>query len=109
MFGLNDVYPVTSWTNTARGARDIAASNVTYPSGTIDPWHVLGITNSTKLHNPTERAVFIGGTAHCADMYRPAPSCDIPEIREGGYLCEPANITWAHERIAEEVTSVFYF
>ena len=106
VFGLSDVYPVTSWTNTDRGARQIAASNVTYPSGTIDPWHVLGITNSTKLHNPTERAVFIGGTAHCADMYRPAPPCEDPVIQEGGFLCEPANITWAHDRISEEVTWV---
>ncbi|XP_071838310.1 putative serine protease K12H4.7 isoform X2 [Apostichopus japonicus] len=61
-----------SRSNTYYGGYGIQASKVVYPNGSIDPWHFLGITKNATNEQP---AVFINGTAHCADMY-PASSTD---------------------------------
>jgi len=79
-----------AWTNTAYGELDVAATRVIYPSGTIDPWHALGVTNSTPLANPLEGPAFILGTAHCHDMHAPQPS-------------DPPSLTWARQQINETV------
>lgn len=62
------------------------------PSGTIDPWHALAVSNTTKpLPQSSETKVFIEGTAHCNDLYAPAPS-------------DPPSLTYAREEIANHVT-----
>lgn len=69
-------------TNAYYGGREINATNIVFPNGSIDPWHALGIT---KDISPTLRAIFIEGTAHCANMY-PARDADLPSLakaREG--------------------------
>ena len=38
--------------------------------GSIDPWHAMGITSSSSKSAP---ALYIEGTAHCANMYPEAP------------------------------------
>ena len=64
--------------NAYYGGTDIPknATNIIFPNGSIDPWHALGIT-----WNISESlvAVFIQGTAHCANMY-PARSTDLPSL-----------------------------
>lgn len=62
-----------------------------FPSGTIDPWHALGVTNTTSLVQPSEQSVYILGTAHCNDLYAPANS-------------DPASLTHAREIIAGKVS-----
>ena len=52
------------------------ASNIVFPNGSIDPWHALGIT---KTISETLVAIFIEGTAHCANMY-PPHSSDLPAL-----------------------------
>ncbi|KAK6196039.1 hypothetical protein SNE40_001342 [Patella caerulea] len=61
-------------TNTNYGAQDIKASRIIFPNGSIDQWHALG-----KLLDLPDGsvAIFINGTAHCANMYPPSP--DDPE------------------------------
>lgn len=55
-------------TNGEYGGLQYAGSRVMLPNGSIDPWHALGVTTNTE--NTTDvRAIFIEGTAHCADMY----------------------------------------
>ena len=68
------------WTNTYYGAREIASSatNIVFPNGSIDPWHALGITSTTSK---TVEAIFINGTAHCANMYPPRDS-DLEELKD---------------------------
>ena len=67
--------PETDVTNWTYGGVNIAGTNILFPSGTIDPWHSLGVTNSTPaLSQESEKPVFILGTAHCADLYAPANS-----------------------------------
>ncbi|XP_075892988.1 thymus-specific serine protease [Nelusetta ayraudi] len=63
-------------TNEYYGAYNIRSSRIVFPNGSIDPWHVLGITRNISTVLP---AVFIKGTAHCANMY-PARSEDPPQL-----------------------------
>ena len=57
-------------TNENYGGKNISTSRVVFPNGSIDPWHALGITNMTGA----SYSIFITGTAHCANMYPPAPT-----------------------------------
>ena len=52
------------------GGRSISkdAKNIVFPSGSVDPWYPLGILKSVNMYTT---AIFIGGTAHCANMYPP--------------------------------------
>eukprot|EP00033_Pygsuia_biforma_P000264 GCRY01000327.1.p1 GENE.GCRY01000327.1~~GCRY01000327.1.p1 ORF type:complete len:490 (-),score=102.84 GCRY01000327.1:68-1480(-) len=55
-----------SLTNDYYGGRDIKGSRIVFPNGSYDPWHALGLLED----KPNEQtAVFIQGTAHCADMH----------------------------------------
>ncbi|XP_049884972.1 putative serine protease K12H4.7 [Pectinophora gossypiella] len=58
------------WTNSDYGALDIAVSRVVFVHGSVDPWHALGITSTVDNYAP---AIYIQGTAHCANMYPPSP------------------------------------
>lgn len=85
-----DVAPDVESTNIDYGALQITVENVTFPSGTIDPWHALAVKNSTALHSRTATPVFIEGTAHCADMYYPSEQ-DAPALK------------WAHAKISASI------
>ncbi|TDH71681.1 hypothetical protein CCR75_004417 [Bremia lactucae] len=87
-----DRAPDIATTNLDYGSLNIFVEHVTFPSGTIDPWHALAVRNSTKLPLTTAEAVYIEGTAHCADMYYPSTR-DTPEL------------VWAHDQIAARVKS----
>ena len=73
-----DVSQHVADTNIYYGGTDIPknASNIIFPNGSIDPWHALSVT-----WNVSESlvAVFIEGTAHCANMYPPR-STDLPSL-----------------------------
>ena len=53
-----------------------AVTNIIFPNGSIDPWHSLSITVNVSA---SVIAVFIHGTANCANMY-PASPYDRPEL-----------------------------
>ncbi|XP_023948748.2 putative serine protease K12H4.7 [Bicyclus anynana] len=61
------------WTNIVFGGLDISVGRVVYVHGSVDPWHALGMTTTQDNDAP---AIFIEGTAHCANMY--PPSTDDP-------------------------------
>jgi hypothetical protein len=65
-------------TNSFYGSRSVAqtASKIIFSNGSVDQWHALGVTSTNSTANT---AVFIAGTAHCADIYPPAPS-DLPSL-----------------------------
>lgn len=65
-------------TNINYGALNPATTNVLYVHGSIDPWHALGLINSTDSKMPT---IFIEGTAHCANMYEPSDK-DPKELKD---------------------------
>lgn len=79
VFNIN-VDPDVYSTNIDYGALGITVENVTFPSGTIDPWHALAVQNNTKLATSTIMPVYIEGTAHCADMRSPKAS-DSPHMQ----------------------------
>ena len=100
--------PATAWTNSKYGTpNDISAENVTFPSGSLDPWHVLGVTNTSnpvggasfempctcKLSDIDELPVFIPYTSHCQDMGR------CPVGTDGAENCSIPYISWAHKII----------
>ena len=65
-------------TNKLYGGKDNIpknATNIVFPNGSIDPWHALGVLESSG----SLEAVFINGTAHCANMYPPSPQ-DLPGL-----------------------------
>ncbi|CAK1554854.1 unnamed protein product [Leptosia nina] len=64
------------WTNSEYGAMEITAPKVVYVHGSVDPWHALGMTKTRANDAP---AIFVKGSAHCADMY-PGRDSDIAEL-----------------------------
>ena len=95
VFEFDGAAPRIAWSNTQYGTpASIAAVNVTFPSGSLDPWHVLGVTNTTHPWKAekvvaSELAVEIPFTSHCQDMY--AKDFGLPEIE------------WAHGVIQSRV------
>ncbi|KAJ3590474.1 hypothetical protein NHX12_008425 [Muraenolepis orangiensis] len=65
-------------TNEYYGGYDIRTTRIVFPNGAIDPWHALGVTKDLSLELP---AIFIAGTAHCANMY-PARGQDLPQLAQ---------------------------
>ncbi|XP_059485421.1 putative serine protease K12H4.7 isoform X2 [Neocloeon triangulifer] len=63
-------------TNVMYGALQVEVNRVVFVHGSIDPWHALGITKSDNNDAP---AIYINGTAHCANMY-PESSADPPQL-----------------------------
>ena len=49
-----------------------------FAAGSIDPWHALSILHDIGQE---ERAIFIQGTAHCANMHSDQPS-DPPQLKK---------------------------
>ncbi len=50
------------------GNKPHGTTKIMFVNGSIDPWHSLSVT--TNL-NPSVTAVYINGTAHCADANPP--------------------------------------
>lgn len=57
-YGIHLLERSVARTNTFYGAKDIEVSNVVFVHGYIDPWHALGITESSKPQAP---AIYING------------------------------------------------
>jgi len=70
------LYRAVERSNTIYGGLDLKATRVVYVHGSIDPWHALGIT---KTRSPQSPAIYISGTAHCANMY-PSADTDLPAL-----------------------------
>lgn len=63
-------------TNQNYGGYALKVTKVVFPNGSVDPWHALGIV---KDLGPDATAIFIDGTAHCANMY-PSDASDPAEL-----------------------------
>lgn len=69
-------------TNTFYGGRALwlngqSKGKVVFTNGSVDPWHMLSVR--TQPVNNDVIAVYIPGTAHCADLYSPAAT-DVSEL-----------------------------
>ncbi|XP_029475256.1 thymus-specific serine protease-like isoform X2 [Rhinatrema bivittatum] len=80
LFGISaeSVQEAVLFTNEYYGADRPKASRVLFVNGDIDPWHALSV-----LHNQShsELAIYINGTAHCANMVSSKP-LDPPALRQ---------------------------
>lgn len=65
-------------TNMKYGGRDFVGSRVVFLNGNVDPWHAMGFTTAPTRDN---YAIYINGTAHCANMY-PASASDPPQLTQ---------------------------
>ncbi|XP_024883400.1 putative serine protease K12H4.7 [Temnothorax curvispinosus] len=77
-YSMNLLKSAVARTNILYGALNLQVTNVVFVHGSIDPWHVLGITQSSNQQAP---AIYIKGTAHCANMYPPSEH-DMPQLKE---------------------------
>ncbi|XP_072546772.1 thymus-specific serine protease isoform X2 [Salminus brasiliensis] len=79
IYNLNaSVADAVQQTNEEYGGYDIRSTRIVFPNGSIDPWHALGVISNITDDLP---AVFIKGTAHCANMY-PARAEDLPQLTQ---------------------------
>ena len=67
------------------GGRDIVVDNVTIVNGGIDPWYVLGLTDTSRTTDKMD-VLFIKDGSHCADM-RVVPKYDTPALKAVRYVC----------------------
>uniref|UniRef100_UPI00358EA12B thymus-specific serine protease-like n=1 Tax=Myxine glutinosa TaxID=7769 RepID=UPI00358EA12B len=60
-----------AFTNEFYGAAHPRGSRILFVNGDIDPWHALSILRNETI---SETAIYIRGTAHCANMLPPSDS-----------------------------------
>ncbi|XP_014672876.1 PREDICTED: putative serine protease K12H4.7 isoform X2 [Priapulus caudatus] len=77
-FNMELLQRAVSRTNDDYGGFGIKVTKVVFPNGSIDPWHRMGIV---ERPGDESHAIFIKGTAHCANMY-PASESDPKELVE---------------------------
>jgi hypothetical protein len=81
----NDIFghpysPNIAATNDIYGAKSLKETRVVLPNGSVDPWHILGITVPPKMCDQSVELVrYMNGTAHCADLYPPSPN-DVTDL-----------------------------
>ncbi len=72
------------------GAKEINVTNVVFVQGSIDPWHAMGVTQDL---NEDAKAIYISGTAHCANMY-PAQPDDLPQLAQARKTIQDTIAKW---------------
>jgi len=76
IFGFN-FFPDIKGTNEYYGGNNPkGATKIVFVNGSLDPWHALSVKKSLS---DTLKAIYIEGTAHCANML-PAKSTDPPGL-----------------------------
>ncbi|KAJ8310043.1 hypothetical protein KUTeg_011908 [Tegillarca granosa] len=80
-------------TNINYGGYAMKASKTVFPNGSIDPWHALSFTETVS---PDAPAIYIDGTAHCANMY-PAADTDPPQLTQARQTIQKLIGQWLSE------------
>ncbi|XP_053329902.1 thymus-specific serine protease [Spea bombifrons] len=75
---VDSVEQSVRFTNEFYGADHPKSSRIIFVNGDIDPWHALSVL---KNQSRSEIAIYINGTAHCANMSPSRPD-DPPSLRE---------------------------
>ncbi|XP_078517213.1 thymus-specific serine protease-like [Lissotriton helveticus] len=80
VFGIaaDTVEASVQFTNEYYGADHPKSSRIIFVNGNIDPWHALSVL---KNQSHSELAIFINGTAHCANMGSARPM-DPPSLKK---------------------------
>lgn len=72
------VFQAVQFTNEFYGADHPKSSRIIFVNGDVDPWHALSVL---KNQSHSEIAIFINGTAHCANM-APSHATDPPSLQK---------------------------
>ncbi|XP_018411518.1 PREDICTED: thymus-specific serine protease-like [Nanorana parkeri] len=72
------VLQAVQFTNEYYGADHPKSSRIIFVNGDVDPWHALSVL---KNQSHSEIAIFINGTAHCANM-GPSRATDPPSLQK---------------------------
>lgn len=94
VFGVDpaSVASAVRFTNEYYGADHPRGSRILFVNGDIDPWHALSVLrNETR----SEVAIFINGTAHCANMSPTSPS-DPPSLTNARLKIDEQVGDWLH-------------
>jgi len=75
-FGFDFLPRIKATNNYYGGNKPYGATNILFVNGSLDPWHALSVR---KNLSETITAIYINGTAHCANM-SPARSTDPPGL-----------------------------
>ncbi|XP_013179588.1 PREDICTED: putative serine protease K12H4.7 [Papilio xuthus] len=89
-FNKEFIENAAEWSNSYYGGLGIDVDRVVFVHGSVDPWHALGITTTKDNNAP---AIYIHGTAHCANMY-PASDKDLPQLTEARVEIQQYLDTW---------------
>ncbi|XP_067948352.1 putative serine protease K12H4.7 [Watersipora subatra] len=81
------------FTNANYGGLGVKVSRIIWPNGSIDPWHALSIT---KDISEDATAIFINGTAHCANMY-PESDDDLPALKQARLVIREKIGLWLNQ------------
>ncbi|KAJ8280264.1 hypothetical protein GJAV_G00052460 [Gymnothorax javanicus] len=83
LFGISQssLPSIVAFTNKFYGADHPRTHRVLYVNGEIDPWHELSMLRNGTAKADRDRAIFISGTSHCADMSLTRPG-DPPTLKE---------------------------
>ncbi|KAF2074097.1 hypothetical protein CYY_004582 [Polysphondylium violaceum] len=84
--------PAIDWIIADYGATDYQGSNVILPNGLVDPWHILGVLQTT---NPNIQISIIPEGAHCSDLYPPKPN-------------DPASLIATRQKEVALISSIIY-
>ncbi|XP_001949662.1 putative serine protease K12H4.7 [Acyrthosiphon pisum] len=88
--------------NMMYGELNIKENRVIYVHGSVDPWHALGITHTKTKNNV---AIYIEGTAHCANMYPPSPT-DLPQLKNARETIRAFLSEWLTENDIDDSSEV---
>ncbi|KAL7646734.1 UNVERIFIED_CONTAM: hypothetical protein RMT77_001989 [Armadillidium vulgare] len=80
-------------TNIMYGGKNPKVTRVVFIHGSIDPWHRLGVLQDLNDEAP---AIFINGTAHCANIHEADPS-DPVQLREARQQIENIIGKWLQQ------------
>jgi len=75
-YGFDWLPEINETNNFYGGQHPTGSTRIVFVNGSLDPWHALGVIKSLS---GTLTAIFIQGTAHCANMI-PATSRDPPGL-----------------------------
>ncbi|XP_062571736.1 thymus-specific serine protease-like [Saccostrea cucullata] len=90
----NMVPKFVQFTNDYYGANHPKGTRIIFVNGSIDPWHFLSVLKSDQVSG--EVAVYINGTAHCADMST-HKSTDPESLKEARLMIQKEIESWLKE------------
>lgn len=92
------VFDNVAFTNDYYGGNKPKGTRIVFVNGSIDPWHALSVL---KDQSDSETAIYIKGTAHCADMGT-SKSNDTQPLKDARQMISQQIGTWLKQAEQEK-------